>query len=281
MSPSKRRINDLVLELKYKPVKKGWEQWHLLCADVHLDHPTCERKLLTRHLNEAQDRNAPVFFFGDTFNATGGKFDKRRNRDDIQDEHNVNDWTDALVEDGAAFLKKWKDSIVLISLGNHEEKVLDDYGTNIARRLASQLDAEYFDYAGYVRFRMSGKMSHRANRLLYFHHGAGGGGEVTRGVIKTNRRQVYQPDPDIIVSGHIHEEWLVPVPRMRVSATDVVHEDKLYHVQLPTYMREWTGKRGFHMRREAPPKPIGAWWLILRYNGAMYDNIEVNFQLAQ
>ena len=89
------------------------------------------------------------------------------------------------------------------------------------------------------------------------------------------------PDPDIIVSGHIHEQWLVPIERVRVSQSDEMYQDKMYHVQLPTYKDEWGAGRGFHMRKEGAPKPMGAWWMTFKYDSYSRDNIRVSFEMAE
>lgn len=276
-----KRTNSLVLTCKHQPVTAGWHQTYYLGADLHLDSPQCDRKMLFRHLDEAIERDARILLFGDTNDVMQGREDKRRAKGELKEKLTRDDYFDAVVDETEEDLEKYRDLIVLMSIGNHEDEALMKYGTNVCRRVAKRLEAEYFGYAGFVRFKFSGAVGHRTSRLLYFHHGGGGGGEVTRGIIKTNRRQVYLPDPDIIVSGHIHDAWLMPIARVRLSASDEMYRDKLYHVQMPSYKDEWGGDRGFTMRREAPPKPLGAWWMTFKYDSAMRDNIRIIFEMAE
>jgi len=231
-------------------------------------------------LKQAKEREARVLLLGDTLDAMQGRNDPRASKDDLLPELSTDEYMDAIVDDAANQLGPWADIIDLISLGNHEDAARKHYGTNLAKRLAKQLGAEYFGWAGFIRFRFSGEKGPRTSRLLYFHHGAGGGGEVTRGVIKTARRQVYQPDADIIATGHIHEQWLMVIPRVRVSDGDILYNDSCYHVQLPTYKNEWHAGAGWAMGKEMPPKPAGAWWMKFSYDGSMQDNIAVNFEMA-
>ena len=101
--------------------------------------------------------------------------------------------------------------------------------------------------------------------ILHYSHGAGGGGPVTKGVIKTARKAVYLPDPHIVISGHIHESWKVDLMRLRLGKTGTYH-DKQTHLCIPTYKEEFKdGYDGWHVERGAPPKPIGAYWLRLFY----------------
>jgi hypothetical protein len=232
-------------------------------------------------LNQAKDKKAKVMLFGDTLDAMQGKKDPRGSKDETAEEYNQDDYLDLLVERTAKALSPWSDNIALISLGNHEDAVLQHYGSNLARRLSHKLNATYFGYAGYVRFRFSGKGGRRTSRLLYFHHGGGGGGPVTKGTLKPSRRAVYQPDADIVVAGHIHEQWLFPITRTRVSDLDKLYFDTQYHVQLPTYKREWTLQgNGWPMRKEMGPKPIGAWWLEFYYNDRHIGNIGTRLVMA-
>jgi len=137
---------------------------------------------------------------------------------------------------------------------HHEIDLLD----LICRRL----DVRHMGYSGFVQFRSEwhtgGK---RSTRTLYYHHGAGGGGPVTKGVIKTNRRAVSYPDADFIVSGHIHESWMLEIPRIRITTGGKVRQDTQTHLQLATYKQEHSLSGGWHIEREAPPKPLGGMWL--------------------
>ena len=183
MSLSIERTNDTVLTIKHKPVVSGWTQTYFLGADLHIDNPHCDRKMLFRHLDEAVERDARILLFGDTNDVMQGREDKRRAKAELKKRLTVDDYFDAVVDETEEDLEKYKDLIALMSIGNHEDEALMKYGTNVTKRLARRLDAHYFGYSGFVRFRFSGRHGHRTSRLLYFHHGAGGGGEVTRGTI--------------------------------------------------------------------------------------------------
>jgi hypothetical protein len=277
-----QRKDTEVLVLRHEDVKYGWEQWYLLAADVHYDNPTCDRRMFHRHLNEAKDKNAKVMLFGDTLDAMQGRGDPRSSKDETDEEYNADDYMDLLVDRTAHKLNPWLDLFELITLGNHEHAALQHYGTNIARRLAHRLGAQYSGYAGFVRFRFSAKNGRRTSRLLYYHHGGGGGGPVTKGTLNPSRRGLYQPDADIIVAGHIHEQWLFPITRVRVSDGDRVYKDKQYHLQIPTYKDEWSLQgNSFPMRKEQPPKPLGAWWLKFYYHSDKPGNVGMSFELAE
>ena len=87
---------------------------------------------------------------------------------------------------------------------------------------------------------------------------------MTKGVIQTNRRAVYLPDARVIISGHIHEEWVVTLCRERLSPRGRVYLDEQSHIVTGTYKQEHDPvNSSWHSQMGRPPKPIGATWLEL------------------
>ena len=48
--------------LSYTP---KWSAYWLIISDLHFDANGCNRPLLKKHLDQAQERDAPVFIFGE------------------------------------------------------------------------------------------------------------------------------------------------------------------------------------------------------------------------
>ncbi len=85
---------------------------------------------------------------------------------------------------------------------------------------------------------------------------------MTRGVIQTNRMAVYLPDADIVLTGHTHDSWVVPIARERCSPRGSLSHDEQLHVRSGTYKDEYQdGHSGWHVETMKPPKPLGAVWL--------------------
>ena len=247
----------------------------LLRSDAHHDNPSSLNDLEEKHLREAKKRNAPIIDNGDAFWAMQGKWDPRADKSALKPEHQVDDYLDALVSTYAEFLKPYASHLAVLGTGNHETSVLSRRETNLTERLAERLRvmAGFKGFTGsytswvFLRARL-GKNGTRNTIKLWRTHGQGGGGPVTRGVIQSNRRAVYVPDANIVVSGHIHEEWIVPIQRIRVSQAGTVYQDEQTHIQVPSYKDsykdgysygEWAIERGM------APKPVGAMWLKLTY----------------
>jgi hypothetical protein len=247
----------------------------LLRSDAHHDNPDSLNDLEEKHLKLAKERNAPIVDNGDAFCAMQGKWDPRADKSALKPEHQVDDYLDALVSTYADFLAPYGPQLAVLGTGNHETSVLSRRETNLTERLAERLRvmAGFKGYTGsytsWVFIKAScGKHNSRNTIKLWRTHGQGGGGPVTRGVIQSNRRAVYVPDANIVVSGHIHEEWVVPIQRIRVSQRGEVYQDEQTHIQVPSYKDsykdgysygEWAIEKGM------APKPVGAMWLKLTY----------------
>jgi UDP-2,3-diacylglucosamine pyrophosphatase LpxH len=262
-----------VLTLHFPTVKAGWSQWLMLSSDHHLDNPYCDRQLLKRHLDKAVERNALCFFFGDVFCAMQGKFDKRSSMDDIRPEDVGEDYLDRIVDHAAQFYMPYRENIALVSKGNHETSIRKRHGTDLISSLVKLLNYQQEKsvyegwYGGWVRMLFTANKTHRMSKKLKYHHGAGGGGPVTRGVIQTNRQAVYQPDADIVVNGHTHDAWTVPIARERLSDQGKIKRDVMHFIRTPSYKDEYADDAiGFHTEKWGAPKPLGCVWVRLEFD---------------
>jgi len=271
--------NVYAVDIPYRP-RDGWEFWALLTSDRHWDNPHSDHSLQKRHLEQALDRNAPIIDAGDFFCAMQGKYDKRSSKAEIRPEHQHGNYLDRLVDTAAEFFRPYARNFVVIASGNHEESIAKQHETNLIERLVSQLNAggkarvAHGGFAGWVCFRFRHEKGRDGGQWrtirLHYDHGYGGGGPVTRDVIQSARRAVYLPDADIVVSGHTHDQWSLPISRARISPKGIPFQDEQLHIKLPTYKEEYgDGYGGWHARRGAPPKPVGGVWLRFTYSARL------------
>lgn len=255
-----------VLTLKFDKIKSGWEQYVLLRADAHHDNIHCNRALEKEHLEEAKDRNAVIADFGDLFCAMQGKYDPRSSMDDIRSEDVGQDYLDLIVKHAAEFYGPYAKNFALIGKGNHELNIRKRHGTDLTSNLVHRLNSNHSGnvqiggVGGWIRFLFKGHRAYSVN--LKYHHGAGGGGPVTRGVIQTARQAVYLPDADIVVNGHTHDGWILSRARERLSERGQISKDLLWFGRTPGYKDEYSdGFEGFHNEQWRDPRPQGALWL--------------------
>jgi hypothetical protein len=251
----------------------GWEQWFLLSSDRHHDSPDCNRELEIEHLEECKKRKGYVLDFGDIFDAMQGRYDPRRTYKDIRPEYQKKmieggKFLDVIVKDAVNFYKPYANQILLIGRGNHETAIETHNDTDLIDRLVSGINTAAKSsvysgfYGGWVRFMFKIQGTQRESVNMKYFHGAGGGGPVTKGTIQSNRQAVFLPDADIVVNGHIHESWVLAIPRERLSDAGVVYQDLQFHVRTATYKNDYgNGSSGWHIETGKPPKPRGAVWL--------------------
>lgn len=269
-----------VTTVRMTEVREGWEQWFLLISDVHWDNPHCDRKLFHKLMKQAQEKRAGTFCFGDFFCAMQAKNDKRGSKASVRPEHQGDNYFDLLVDTAVDDIEQYSDVIEFFGDGNHETSIKKHHEIDLVERLCKALNVPHGGYSGFIRFMFSRGTSGKTSRTLFFTHGSGGGGPVTKGVIQTNRRAVWLPDPELLVSGHIHESWLLEIPRQRLSAAGKTYFDTQYHIQLPTFKQEHNLSGGWHIERGAPPKPLGGWWLRWYYDSDRWGNVGLDIVRA-
>jgi len=255
------------------------EFWILLATDLHWDNAHCRLDLLKRHMDQAKERNAPVFLFGDTFCAMQGKYDPRASRDALREEHHSGSYLDQLVYTGASWFKPYAANIALISPGNHETAILKRHQVDLTQRLAHELNregnqVEVGKYWGYIQ--ATGKIGTKdaESCRIHYHHGYGGGGEVTRGMIDHSRtRGMY--DADVFVSGHIHRRNMDENIQTRLNHHGKIVRTTQYFLRSSTYKEEVDG---WHAEKGRASRPLGAWWLRFYRTWGSKTDAQLNWQ---
>ena len=261
------------------------EFWVRLSADEHFDSISCQRSLLKEHLNLAVERNALCITAGDYFDAMQVRGDPRSSYDELRPEYKGGDYLDLILNDAARWHEPYAKQFGILAMGNHETSIERHNGTNLTQRFVHGLrqsggNAFAGGYTGYIFFRFTVHKNVRSKIVLKYHHGMGGGAApVTRGVIQSNRMAVMFPDADILVSGHNHESWLVPIQQEKINSHGKIDARPQWHVRVPSYKDSW-GKRGkgFDVEKGSP-KPVGCVWL--RFFMAAGQRGKIDFEATQ
>jgi len=248
---------------------EGDEFWYLLTSDRHWDNPKSDHFLQKRHLDEIKRKNGKVIDIGDFFCAMQGKGDPRGNKDDLRPEHQTSMYLDSLVNTAVDWFSPYADNFLVIGEGNHETAVKKHRETDLRMRLVNGLNMKNNStiriggYGGWVRFCFCKDDFNEIDKKvdLYYHHGHGGGGPVTKGTIQAQRRSSAY-DADIFISGHIHESWFLENNKVYLDDDEKVSPRKERHVCLKTYKEEYgDGSKGFHIEKGRQFKSVGCWWL--------------------
>lgn len=260
---------------------RSYEQQFLLLSDVHFDSKKCNRSALARTMDEAVSRNAGIKIFGDWLDVMGAKYDPRSSKSDIRPEYQTSNYFEAVVDDSVAFLKPYADNLLFIGQGNHELAVRKRHEIDLLSILAYKLKAEanwkgmIGGYEGWIQFRAN-RNDRGYTKIARFNHGTGGNAPVTRGVIQTNRRQV-GVDADIFITGHIHTQWAMPIPKVVLNQNGIEELREVLHLQLGTFKESHTDRNGWEAMKGFHAPNIGGYWLKFGFgNGEMKDKLYVS-----
>jgi hypothetical protein len=234
-----------------------------------------------RHLDLALKRNAIIVDAGDLFCAMQGKYDKRSSKRDIRPEHMEGSYLDSLVSTAIDYYEPYAHLFAVLGHGNHETSIKDHHETDLTDRLAAGLRQRTGcavaagGYNHWVDFRIQ-RASERISRKLWWSHGYGGGGPVTQDMIQGQRMRAWVENADVMMSGHTHDSWIMDTVRIKLSQSGEIEHRTVYQVKLPTYKDEYgNGRGGFHIEKGRGPKPLGAYWMRLYWDGNRGVQIEM------
>jgi UDP-2,3-diacylglucosamine pyrophosphatase LpxH len=235
--------------------------------------------MMKAHLDEALGRDAAILSCGDTFDVMNGKYDKRASKAACRPEHQVDNYLDALVQTGADWFAPYARNHVMFGVGNHESVIKVKWETDLIERFIGLLNARSGvtvyngSFSGWVRFAFTTRAGTRGDAVkhsvsLHYDHGYGGAAPVTEDMIQHQRRSVYLPDADIVISGHTHGAFVSERARVRLNKAGQVVQDIQTHIKLSSYKDDYgKGTGGWASEKGLPPKPLGAWWLRFFWSG--------------
>lgn len=237
-------------------------------SDLHWDSAHCEREILKKHLDAAVTENAMIIMVGDVFDLMQGKWDPRRDQSVLRPEHRGNCYLDSVLDTAVEWFKPYAKHIALISPGNHETSVQARNDTNMTQRFADGLRPHGFkgavgQYWGWIIFQ-SNLYNSVATRRIHYHHGYGGGGEVTRGLIDNNRTRGQYEGGDVYLSGHIHRRNVDENNPIRVSSNGNLEMAQQFFLRCASYKNEHTD--GWHVSKGRAGRPIGGWAIDLTFS---------------
>jgi len=250
-------------------IENGQEM--LFISDVHYDSTKCDRELLSKHLDEARKRGAKVFVFGDWFDLMQGKYDPRGNYSDLRPEYKSITYLDDVIEDSAKFLEEYKHQIVFIGRGNHETNIEKRLHTSPLDRLAAIHNQNGGNviiggYSGWLMCHIKSGDNSKAMSAIHFHHGYGGNAPRSKGVLGVDIDQMQFPDASVIVRGHTHQKWHVPVVVDRISERGNAYQQRVHHLRTGSYKKLGDRFAGWAVEKNFNTPTLGGWWLTAKRN---------------
>ena len=255
-------------------------QWFLISSDRHHDSVHGDSAMERRHLDEAVSRGAGIIDNGDLFDAMQGYMDPRSAKEALKPENAKTAYGDSLVEEAAKFYKPYAAHFIQLNKGNHEASFGKRASTDLTRRLAKELGCLCGHYAGFIGFRVKASGGKVHTLWMYYHHGPDKGGQVTKGVISTARMAAYLANADVVVTGHSHDEWLMPVHKVEINREGDIHRFRQCFVRTAGYKDDWSCGDGWAVEKGHAPKGKGAVWMGITVDNFKEFKPRVEFTLA-
>ena len=151
--------------------------------------------------------------------------------------------------------------------------------TEAGRLLAERLRENYKGithtsaFSGWIWLTFQKTTAVQWSTRIYHHHGAGGGGPMSHGVLDTRRQASYLPNADVIWNGHTHTGYLLSTARVRLNKDGHEVQDRVDHVRTPGYKDEWTTAsldgygHAYQRSNMNPPSMKGSVLMRLWYEG--------------
>ena len=209
----------------------------VVVSDTHIGHVGCDYEALAKTLSR---KNCYFIFNGDLLDSIVLS-DRRYSKasDATEKEAILDEQVDKLYEK----LEPIKKRILWIGRGNHEQVVLNRFGTDLIGRLCNRLDVLYAGYSCLMKIRLfqnkRGKIGAGRSLVIRAHHGWGGGCRTIGSVITKYSHDVKYWDADVYVYGHDHVLHSVGIPRGRIVQNRHIAYNQ--HIVLAgTYLRTYT-----------------------------------------
>jgi hypothetical protein len=252
--------------------KNKEKKYLYVCSDIHIDNIHCNRKLFKEHLEKAMELDAMIAIHGDFFCLMQGKYDPRSSKSSIMPEHIGGNYIEKVIDDAVEFMMPYAKNIILISKGNHETSVSNRMEFDITKFFLEKLnrlagsDIYMGEYGGYYVLNFHYNESSKKSVNVAYHHG-NWGGVVSKGTQGANRYGLIYPNADLFFSGHTHDGWILPIPRLVLNSSKFKVELKnQWHVKTGTYKEEYLDQKGWAVEKIVMPKFIGGALIEFTYN---------------
>jgi predicted phosphodiesterase len=214
-----------------------------LMSDLHIGGLHVDYDLIEKELKRAKSMGAKIAINGDIFDAIlpGDRKRYRANNLHPRMYQAGDDMIGESIRWAIEILEPYKDDIIMIGDGNHDDAVARYHHIEPVKHLVIALNGagkstiKYGGYHGFIHVKVPTKAAERrfGHYVIHYHHGAGGAAPVTKGAISFSRAQMWLEGVDAIWRGHTHHRQAgrdnkvyfnpsVTEPQERVISKDVL-----------------------------------------------------------
>lgn len=228
-------------------------------ADVHLGADGCDERAFRDFLARDDDDMTFIIIIGDLLDSIIASDLKRYRK---SGDSTIGDAIlDEQIDRAHEILWPYRDRILGIGVGNHEDTILGRCATDLTARLCRRLDVPSLGYSGLYQLKLiepdkRGVAARGRKVTIRYHHGwtssRTAGGQLT-----SNVRDLVSWDADVFLYGHGHALHTYQIPRLGISGKSLVSRD-LVVCLCGTFLKTYSSRSTYSERKGYPPVRIGA-----------------------
>jgi len=244
--------------------------------DIHAGHVNCDKNELKKYLADS-DESTYFIGGGDMIDAVICSDVKRyrKSGDDTKSEAIIDEQIETIYD----VIQGYRERILGLMLGNHEDTILTKCGTNPIKRLCAMLstkehDVKYLGYSCLIKLCMRTDKGIGRSLDIRAHHGWGGGTRTQGGSITKYSNDIKYWYADIFLFGHDHRRQFDEVPRLALSGKKLVARPQLICL-CGSYKKSYSvdGSVTYEEKGGFPPTHIGGINILIKpdmHKGIIY-----------
>lgn len=230
-------------------------------ADIHFGASACDVNALKKDLANLDD-NTWLIGIGDLMDSVSITDPRYSKGNDATAGSAI---IDEQVDGMENLLQPYKDRIIGLGRGNHEDVIIKHNGTDPMKRLCQRLDCKYLGYSGLLRLLFRQKAGGGRKVVIRYHHGWGGSSRTQGADLTKYSKDIKHWEADVFLYGHVHRRQSDRIPRIGLVGEQMVAKPKLVGI-CGTYLRTYlkTTSSTYSEIKGYPPTEIGGIMLEIK-----------------
>lgn len=226
-------------------------------GDLHIGDQSFKKDSLGKlkgYLDWVKERpEARIFLNGDIFNVAS-RISKTSPFETDTDEY----------QRALEIFEPYKDKIIGATDGNHEARLINDYGFSPLQSFCHALKIPYCGWSAVIRFKVGkrDKSRYYQNYFIYAHHTTGGGGSLGSKLNRVVKLRDIVEGIDVYLGSHNHQLAVAPQDVYYPSCQGGLQKRRIWYVDCGSYL-EWNGS--YAEKGMMPPAKLGS--PRIRFNG--------------
>jgi hypothetical protein len=235
-------------------------------ADLHLGSKNSDKKAFVEYLGKP-DKKTYLIGVGDLMDCIIVSDAKRYRK--VSDAFESEDIIGESVQELVDILYPYKDQIIGLGIGNHEDNIIKRCSVNPMKMLCDILDTTYLGYSFLLRLLFSENGSRGRTVIIRGHHGWGGGSRTQGADLTKFSRDMSYFDADIFLYAHVHRLQYDTIPRLSVCGERLIAKPK-HAVICGTFLKTYSESTDCTYSEAAgyPPTSLGGAVISIKPNNS-------------